>query len=75
MGLGVLYDQLAVLAPIMMAMTAATPVLQGRLAATDARWSVISQSVDDRTPMERGVGPFERDERMAGGGQRRPLGL
>ena len=68
--LGVLYDQLAVLAPIMMALTAATPVLQGRLAFTDARWSVISQSVDDRTPGERGEAS-ERDERMAGAGQQR----
>ena len=34
-----LYDQLAVLAPIMMALTAATPIVKGRLAATDVRWS------------------------------------
>ncbi|CAK9059419.1 Glutamate--cysteine ligase (Gamma-ECS) (GCS) (Gamma-glutamylcysteine synthetase) [Durusdinium trenchii] len=66
-----LYDQLAVLAPIMMAMTAATPVLKGRLAATDARWSVISQSVDDRTPAERGLEPGAPDPRMAGHGVRR----
>ncbi|KAJ1442937.1 glutamate-cysteine ligase-domain-containing protein, partial [Ochromonadaceae sp. CCMP2298] len=48
-----MYDQLAVLAPIMLAMTAATPIFKGRLAATDARWSTIAQSVDDRTPAER----------------------
>lgn len=65
-----LYDQLAVLAPIMMAMTAATPVLKGRLAATDARWNVISQSVDDRTAAERGDG-HAGDARMAGEGVRR----
>jgi hypothetical protein len=49
-----IYDQLAVMAPIMMALTAATPILKGRLADTDARWGVISESVDDRTPAERG---------------------
>jgi glutamate--cysteine ligase catalytic subunit len=50
-----MYDQLAVLAPIMLAMTAATPIFKGRLADIDARWTVISQSVDDRTPAERGL--------------------
>ena len=49
-----LYDHLAVLSPILLALTAATPVLHGRLADTDVRWSVISASVDDRTPGERG---------------------
>jgi hypothetical protein len=49
-----MYDQLAVMAPIMMALTAATPILKGRLADTDARWGIISESVDDRTPAERG---------------------
>ncbi len=50
-----MYDQLAVLSPIMMAMTAATPIFKGRLADIDVRWTVISQSVDDRTPAERGL--------------------
>jgi glutamate--cysteine ligase catalytic subunit len=49
-----MYDQLAVMAPIMMALTASTPILKGRLADTDARWGVISESVDCRTPAERG---------------------
>lgn len=49
-----MYDQLAVMAPIMMALTASTPILKGRLADTDARWGIISESVDDRTPAERG---------------------
>lgn len=61
--------RLAVLAPIMMALTAATPIVKGRLAATDVRWSLISQSVDDRTPAERGEAPdAPPDSRMAGGG-------
>jgi glutamate--cysteine ligase catalytic subunit len=50
-----MYDQLAVIAPIMLAMTAATPIFKGRLSAIDARWTVISQSVDDRTNAERGL--------------------
>jgi glutamate--cysteine ligase catalytic subunit len=54
-----MYDQLAVLAPIMLAMTAATPCFKGRLANVDARWDVIAQSVDDRTPAERGLIPDE----------------
>ncbi|CAJ1351566.1 unnamed protein product [Effrenium voratum] len=66
-----LYDQLAVLAPIMMALTAATPIVKGRLAATDVRWSLISQSVDDRTPAERGEAPGTPDPRLAGNGVRR----
>lgn len=49
-----IYDQLAVLAPVMMALTASTPILKGRIADTDARWGVISESVDCRTLAERG---------------------
>jgi hypothetical protein len=49
-----MYDQLAVMAPIMMALTAATPIQKGRLADTDCRWGIISESVDCRTPAERG---------------------
>eukprot|EP00934_Nitzschia_sp_Nitz4_P007972 Nitzschia sp. Nitz4//scaffold57_size113557//74748//78101//NITZ4_004000-RA/size113557-processed-gene-0.140-mRNA-1//1//CDS//3329554873//7962//frame0 len=49
-----IYDQLAVMAPIMMALTASTPILKGRLLDTDARWGIISESVDCRTPAERG---------------------
>jgi glutamate--cysteine ligase catalytic subunit len=71
-----MYDQLAVLAPIMLAMTAATPVLKGRLSGNDVRWSVIAQSVDDRTAAE--LGEVEgsgiaalRDPSMAGEGVRR----
>jgi glutamate--cysteine ligase catalytic subunit len=71
-----MYDQLAVLSPIMMAMTAATPIFKGRLSDIDVRWTVISQSVDDRTRAERGLIPENElslyaDERMAGQGIRR----
>ena len=50
-----LYDQLAVLAPIFLALTAATPAARGVLLDTDSRWDIISQAVDDRTPAERGT--------------------
>jgi len=67
-----IYDQLAVMAPIMMALTASTPVLKGRLADTDCRWGIISESVDDRTPAERGrKGGPGPDLLIAGKGQRR----
>lgn len=67
-----LYDQLAVMAPIMMALTASTPVLKGRLADTDCRWGVISESVDDRRPAERGrSGGPPPDPDVAGKGYRR----
>jgi DNA-binding ferritin-like protein (Dps family) len=49
-----IFDQLAVMAPIMMALTASTPILKGRLLDTDARWGIISESVDGRTMSERG---------------------
>ena len=38
----------------MLALTAATPVLHGRIADTDVRWDTIAASVDDRTAEERG---------------------
>mmetsp|Transcript_11798 Transcript_11798/g.27989 ORF Transcript_11798/g.27989 Transcript_11798/m.27989 type:complete len:960 (+) Transcript_11798:173-3052(+) len=49
-----IFDQLAVMAPIMMALTASTPIMKGRLLDTDARWGIISESTDGRTPAERG---------------------
>eukprot|EP00565_Helicotheca_tamesis_P006290 CAMPEP_0185726870 /NCGR_PEP_ID=MMETSP1171-20130828/2718_1 /TAXON_ID=374046 /ORGANISM="Helicotheca tamensis, Strain CCMP826" /LENGTH=935 /DNA_ID=CAMNT_0028395311 /DNA_START=66 /DNA_END=2873 /DNA_ORIENTATION=- len=67
-----MYDQLAVMAPIMMALTASTPVLRGRIADTDCRWGIISECVDDRTPAERGRldGAVAQPE-LAGKGMRR----
>jgi len=70
-----MYDQLAVVAPIMMALTASTPILKGRLADTDCRWGIISEAVDDRTEKERGRSSDEssdtEDEQLAGKGKRR----
>lgn len=73
-----MYDQLAVLAPIMLAVTAASPIFKGRLSDVDARWNIIAQSVDDRTEDElkgdkntsKDLTPSTAvgDPRMAGGG-------
>eukprot|EP00039_Didymoeca_costata_P005681 m.83594 g.83594 ORF g.83594 m.83594 type:complete len:731 (-) comp12929_c0_seq3:713-2905(-) len=49
-----LYDALAVLAPIMLAASAATPILKGKLSDWDVRWKVIEDSVDCRTYAEYG---------------------
>ncbi|KAI8065616.1 glutamate-cysteine ligase-domain-containing protein [Gongronella butleri] len=54
-----LYDQLAPVAPIMLALTAATPIFRGFLADVDCRWDVIAASVDDRTAEERGKQPLK----------------
>ena len=43
-----LYDQLAPLCPILLAITAANPISRGILADTDCRWNSISASVDCR---------------------------
>ncbi|KAI7899812.1 glutamate-cysteine ligase-domain-containing protein [Cokeromyces recurvatus] len=56
-----LYDQLAPVAPLMMALSANSPIYRGYLANVDARWNVISSSVDDRTPEERGEKPLQHD--------------
>ncbi|KAJ1460382.1 glutamate-cysteine ligase-domain-containing protein [Pelagophyceae sp. CCMP2097] len=67
------YDQLAALAPVMLALTAASPIWKGNLADTDARWDAIADAVDDRTRAERGLadGAEESlDARLAGGGVR-----
>ena len=62
----------------MMALTASTPVLKGRLADMDCRWGIISESVDWRTPAKRGTttsssssGETMPDEELVGNGQRR----
>ncbi|KAI9218943.1 glutamate-cysteine ligase-domain-containing protein [Blastocladiella britannica] len=52
-----LYDQLAVLSPIMLALTASSPIFRGHLVDVDCRWNVIAGAVDDRTRAERGVDP------------------
>jgi glutamate--cysteine ligase catalytic subunit len=56
----------------MMALTASTPVMKGRILDTDARWGIISESVDCRTPAERGVDdPNSPHEYYNAAGERR----
>lgn len=54
-----MYDQLSPLGPILLALTAATPIYKGFLADTDVRWNQISRAVDDRTPEEMGEKPLK----------------
>ncbi|KAI0390434.1 glutamate-cysteine ligase [Xylariaceae sp. FL0594] len=54
-----MYDQLSPLGPIMLALTAATPIYKGFLAETDVRWNQISRAVDDRTAEELGEKPLK----------------
>lgn len=49
-----LHDQLLQLCPVMLALTAATPIAKGFLADSDVRASLHHQSIDDRTPEELG---------------------
>lgn len=48
-----IYDMLAVVSPIFLALTAASPVHRGYLLDTDCRWNIISQAVDDRFSEEK----------------------
>ncbi|KAF7977807.1 hypothetical protein HWV62_2725 [Athelia sp. TMB] len=50
-----LYDAMVPLGPIMLALTAASPVWRGYLADIDCRWNAIVQGIDDRTEEERGL--------------------
>ncbi|EKM54562.1 uncharacterized protein PHACADRAFT_258498 [Phanerochaete carnosa HHB-10118-sp] len=54
-----LYDALVPLAPLMLALTAASPLWRGYIADVDCRWDVVSASVDDRTEEERGLKPLK----------------
>ncbi|TKA68233.1 Glutamate--cysteine ligase [Cryomyces minteri] len=56
-----MYDQLSPLGPILLALTAATPIYKGFLADTDVRWNQISRAVDDRNPEELGEKPLKND--------------
>ncbi|RAK98211.1 glutamate--cysteine ligase [Aspergillus ibericus CBS 121593] len=56
-----LYDQLSPLGPILLALTAATPIYKGFLVDTDVRWNQISGAVDDRTREELGELPLRND--------------
>lgn len=56
-----MYDQLSPLGPIMLALTAATPIYKGFLADSDVRWNQVSNAVDDRTKEELGEAPLKNN--------------
>ncbi|KAI6033155.1 glutamate-cysteine ligase-domain-containing protein [Pisolithus orientalis] len=56
-----MYDALIPIGPLMLALTAASPIWRGYLADVDCRWNVIAGSVDDRTPEERGLEPLKNN--------------
>ncbi|KYQ93916.1 glutamate-cysteine ligase [Tieghemostelium lacteum] len=59
-----IYDHMAVFAPIMLSLTAASSVFKGYLSDIDARWTVIAQSVDDRTSQELGTQPLSTNKHL-----------
>uniref|UniRef100_A0AC35THR5 Glutamate--cysteine ligase n=1 Tax=Rhabditophanes sp. KR3021 TaxID=114890 RepID=A0AC35THR5_9BILA len=59
-----LYDQLTPITPILLALSASTPIFRGYLADVDSRWNIISSSVDDRTYEERGLTPLVTPNRF-----------
>ena len=59
-----LYDQLLPVGPVLLALTAGSPVYKGFLAATDARWNMTCGSLDDRTPEERGIRPLTNGQQQ-----------
>jgi glutamate--cysteine ligase catalytic subunit len=56
-----MYDGLIPMGPILLALTAASPVWRGYLADVDCRWNVIAGSVDDRSEEERGLKPLSEN--------------
>ena len=44
---------MAIISPIFLALSAASPIFKGKLADVDTRWDAICQSVDDRSAEER----------------------
>ncbi|KAI1725863.1 glutamate-cysteine ligase domain-containing protein [Ditylenchus destructor] len=53
-----LYDQLTPITPIILALSAATPMFRSYLSEVDSRWGVFSECADDRTAEERGLAPL-----------------
>ena len=53
-----IYDQLAPITPISLALSAAAPIQRGYLTDRDSRWSVLSASLDDRNREELGEVPL-----------------
>ncbi|KAJ2863021.1 glutamate--cysteine ligase [Coemansia aciculifera] len=54
----ILYDHLAPISAIMIALTAGTPIVRGYLTDRDSYWDVQCSAVDDRSAQERGFAPL-----------------
>lgn len=65
-----MYDQLLVVTPIVLALSANTPFFKGLVSDWDVRWNVISMSVDGRTAEERGEAPTSGKPTPWGAGRR-----
>jgi glutamate--cysteine ligase catalytic subunit len=50
-----IYDQMNVISPLFLALTAGTAIYKGKLVDWDVRWNIISGSCDDRTSNERDI--------------------
>ena len=48
-----MYDQLSILSPLFLALTAGSPIFKGKLSDYDTRWEIIANSVDCRNIEER----------------------
>lgn len=48
-----LYDQMHIISPLMLAITAGTPFHKGKIGDYDARWKILEGSVDCRNQHER----------------------
>ena len=55
-----MYDQFSVISPMMMALSAASPIYKGKLSDLDTRWNVIENSTDDRTERMRKEGAVSK---------------
>ena len=60
----ILYDQLTPIAPIVIALSASSPIWRGHLADIDCRWNVLKQAFDDRNSEERGDTPLLNSKRL-----------
>lgn len=61
-----LYDSLAPITPIFLALSAAAPIFKGFLVKQDVRWNVISGAVDDRTFIEKNIDPYPNYDYFGG---------
>lgn len=53
-----LYDQLTPIAPIVLTLSASSPIWKGYLSDIDCRWNVLKQAFDDRSKEELGLEPL-----------------